>query len=480
MAPKNLLPRPPIVAVLGHVDHGKTSLLDKIRKTRVAEKEPGGITQTIGASQVDFKGKKITFVDTPGHAAFSEMRARGAQVTDMAILVVAANDGVMPQTIESIEHIRAAKIPFLVAVNKIDLPGVEVEKVKAQLADNGVKVEGYGGDIVAMPVSAKTGQGIEELLEMILLLAEMEGIKADPAGELEAVVIESKKDNRGPIGTVIVKNGTLRIGEKIAAEHVSAKVRGLMDEKGKPIKEAEPGRPVEILGFEEAPPVGAKVIRVGEISPSQPVPPAAGPEKIKTEENKLNLILKADSLGTLGAIKGSLGEEVLLVHAGIGDITESDIFLAKTTRAEVIGFRVKISPPLKRLAEEEKVIVKTEKIIYELLDYLAERVLKILEPTIDREIMTRARVIAEFNREEKRIAGCLMMEGKIRKGNKVHLERGGKIVGEARITTMKHQKENISETRPGMEFGAVFAPPLDFKTGDMLISFKPVAKPIVK
>jgi translation initiation factor IF-2 len=265
MIAKKTFSRPPIVAVLGHVDHGKTTLLDKIRKTKVAQKEAGGMTQSIGATQVDFKGKKITFVDTPGHAAFSKMRARGAQVTDFVVLVVAADDGVMPQTIESLRHIQEAKVPFLVAINKIDLVGAEPEKVKKQLADNGIKVEGYGGDVVVVPVSAKTGEGVEALIEMILLLAEMAEIKVEPEGELEAVVIESKKDKRGSVGTVIVRNGTLRVGEKIMVEQIPAKVRGLLDEKGKPVKKAGPGMPVEVLGFAQVPPVGAKVTRVEEL-----------------------------------------------------------------------------------------------------------------------------------------------------------------------------------------------------------------------
>lgn len=478
MVQKKDLSRPPIVAILGHVDHGKTTLLDKIRKTRVAQKEAGGITQSIGAYQVDFKGKKITFIDTPGHVAFSKMRARGAQVTDLVVLVVAANDGVMPQTIESLEHIRAAQVRFLVAINKIDLTGADPEKVKKQLADNGVKLEGHGGDVVAVPVSAKTGEGIKELMEMILLLAEMEEIKADPAGKLEAVVIESKKDKRGSVGTVIVRNGTLKIADKIAVERVFAKVRGLIDEKGKPVKKAEPGKPVEVLGFDQVPPVGAKIVWVEKLSSEPPVSLSSRPEKISAEEKKLKLILKADTLGSLEAVRGSLGDEVFLIHAGVGEVIVSDIFLAKTTGAEVAGFRVKASPTILKLAETERVVVKTYKIIYELLDYLEERVLKILEPTIDQEVLGKAKIIAEFTRVEDRIAGCQVLEGKIRKKDKIQLERNGQILGEAKIVSMKHEKERIQEAKRGTEFGAVFTPLLDFKIGDMVISLKPItAKP---
>jgi translation initiation factor IF-2 len=481
MVPKKTFSRPPIVAVLGHVDHGKTTLLDKIRKTRVAQKEAGGITQSIGAYQIRVKEqesgktKTITFIDTPGHAAFSKMRARGAQVTDLVVLVVAANDGVMPQTIESIEHIRQAKVPFLVAINKIDLGGADPEKVKKQLADNGVKVEGHGGEIVAVPVSAKTGEGLEELMEMILLLAEMEDIKADPKGELEAVVIESKKDKRGSVGTVIVRNGTLKVGDKIAVEKVSAKVRGLIDENGKPIKEAEPGKPVEVLGFSQVPPVGAMVTKTETLLATLPSPQTK-PEKIKTEEEKLKLILKADSLGSLEAVKGSLGDKVLVIHSGVGEISESDVFLAKTTQAEIIGYQVKVTPSIQKLGEDEGVIIKTYNIIYELLDYLEERITEFFKPSSDEEAVGRAKIIAQFERGEERIAGCQVLEGKIRKRDQIQLQREDELIGEAKITSMKHQKEKIREAKQGTEFGAIFSPPLDFRLGDMIISAKPIVR----
>jgi translation initiation factor IF-2 len=473
MAQKDTLSRPPIVAVLGHVDHGKTTLLDKIRKTRVAQKEAGGITQSIGAYQVDFKGKRITFIDTPGHAAFSKMRARGAQVTDLVVLVVAANDGVMPQTIESLQHIKEAKVPFLVAINKIDLSGADLEKVKKQLADNGIKIEGHGGKVVAVSVSAKTGKGVEELMEMILLSAEMENIKADPQSELEAVVIESKKDKRGSVATVIIRNGTLKVGDKIAVEKVSAKVRGLIDERGKPVKEAEPGKPVEVLGFKQVPPIGAKVTRIEELLET-PLAHRPKPEKVKAEEKKLKLILKADSAGSLEAVKGSLSDEVLVIHSGVGGITESDVFLAKTTQAEIIGYQVKVSSSIQKRGEDEGVIVKTYNIIYELLDYLEERVLEILEPSLDEKAIGKAKVVAQFERGEEKIAGCQVLEGKIRKRDKIRLQRDDKLIGEAKIASMKHEREKIREAKRGTEFGAIFSPPLDFKVGDMIISSKPI------
>jgi translation initiation factor IF-2 len=477
MVAKKSLSRPPIVAVLGHVNHGKTTLLDKIRKTRVAQKEAGGITQSIGAYQIDLKGKTITFIDTPGHAAFSKMRARGAQVTDLVVLVIAANDGVMPQTIESLKHIQEAKVPFLVVINKIDLSGADPEKVKKQLADNDIKVEGYGGDVVAVPVSAKTGEGIEELMEMILLLAEMAELKADPEGELEAVVIESKKDKRGSVGTVVVRNGTLKIGDKIMVEEVPAKVRGLIDEKGKPVKKAGPGVPVEVLGFVEVPPVGAKLTRVEELPTIEATTPSRSkPSKEEGEEKKLKIILKADSLGSLEAVKGSLDESVLLIHAGVGEIIDADIFLAKTTGAEVIGYQVRVVPAVMKLAEDEGVVIKTYKIIYELLDYLEERVLKMIAASADEAVMGKAKVIAEFIRGEDRVAGCQVLEGKIRKKDKLHLQRGNQDLGEVKIVSMKHQRDKIQEAKLGVEFGAIFSPPLDFEVGDMLISLKPIVE----
>lgn len=468
--------RPPIVTVLGHVDHGKTTLLDKIRQTKVAEREPGGITQSIGAYQVKVKGGKITFIDTPGHVAFSKMRARGGKVSDLVVLVVAANDGVMPQTIESFEHIKAAGVPFLVAINKIDLPGTDVEKVKKQLADNGILIEGYGGDIVAVPVSAKTGQGIDELLEMILLLAEMEEIKANPQGPLEAVVIESKKDKRGSVGTVLVQNGTLKIGDQIQVENISTKIRGMMDENGKPVKEALPGQPVEVLGFAEIPPVGAKITKVEILPKPQVLLPQTQeiPKLPKETENKFKIVLKTDCLGSFEAVSGSLPGEVFLVSHGVGDINESDVLLAQTTQAHIFGFKVKASPQIMKLAEDEGVKIKTHKIIYEFLDELEEEVLKILKPTIEKEILGKAEIIAEFLIGGERVAGCRALEGKIKKADKLHLGRKDKILGEVKIVSMKHQKEDILEAKKGTEFGAIFSPSLDFKIGDVLISFNPI------
>lgn len=467
--------RPPIVAVLGHVDHGKTSLLDYIRKTRVAAKETGGITQKIGAYQVEVDGKKITFIDTPGHQAFSAMRSRGANVADLVVLVVAADDGVMPQTLESLEHIKVSEVPFLVAINKIDIPGVDIEKIKKQLADNGVKVEGYGGDVVCVSVSAKTGQGIEELLEMILLIAEMEEIKSDPEGPLEAVVIESKMDRRGMVGTIIVKNGTLRIGEQILVEKVSARVRGMMDENGRNLTEAKPGQPVELFGFESFPPVGAKVERVEGLTEPQAFLREIGKLEVSQDaKDKLKIILRTDSFGSGEAIKGSLPNNVFIVMSGVGDILESDILLARTIGAEIVGFNVKASSQVEKLAETEKVKIKTYKIIYELLEDIEKKGLEKVLPEKEKEILGKAVIIKEFNISGTRIAGCQVLEGKINKACNLSFQRGEKTIGETKISSMKHQKTDIKEALAGEDFGAIFSPLLDFKVGDVLISARHV------
>lgn len=482
--------RPPIVAVLGHVDHGKTSLLDYIRKTRVAQKEAGGITQKIGAYQVTVEPSEeilrqaqddrvgethtITFIDTPGHQAFSKMRSRGAKVADLVVLVVAADDGVMPQTLESLEHIRAAKVPFLVAINKIDLPGVDFEKVKKQLVDNGVKLEGHGGDVVCLSVSAKTGKGIKDLLEMILLLAEMTEIKADPQGPLEAVVIESKMARSGTVGTIIVKNGTLRIGDQIQIEKISTRVRGMMDENGKNQTLAIPGQPVEVWGFETLPPVGAKVEKVEELTKPEDLPRET--EKIeipKEAEGKLKIILRTDTLGSGEAVKESLPENVFVVLSGVGDILESDILLARTIQANVVGFSVKASSEVQKLAETEKVKIKTYKIIYELLEDLEKEGLEKVIPSEDKEMLGKAVILREFNIAGTKIAGCRVLEGKINVADKIYLQRGEKEVGQTTISSMKHQKTDISEALTGEEFGAVLTLLLDFRVGDVLISARP-------
>ncbi len=463
--------RPPVVAVVGHIDHGKTTLLDKIRESQIAPREAGGITQHIGASQItiktkDNKERKITFIDTPGHAIFTKMRARGVNTTDLVILVVAADSGVQEQTKESLDHIKAAKVSFLVAINKIDLPTANLEKIKAQLAENEVIPEDYGGDIVVVPVSAKTGQGIDNLLEMVLLMADLQELKADPTGELGGVIIESTLDSRrGPLATVLIKGGTLKTGDSIFAESIKAKVKAMRNWLGKSVREAVPSDPVEILGFKQVPLVGASVAKE---------PKEFKREKIKTIDQKectLKLVVKTDVGGSLEALLASLPNGVEVIHSGVGEITDGDVFLAQTGRADIFGFNVKIASAAKRVASQSGVKVFQAKIIYEVLEEIEKRIEKKLDPLSEKEILGKAEIVAEFKIDGKRIAGCRTTEGKIFRDGKALLMRGEEVIGETVVVSMKHLKEDIKKSEENQEFGAVFSPPLDFIKGDVIISY---------
>ncbi len=467
--------KPPVVTIMGHVDHGKTSLLDYIRKTKLVAKEFGEITQATSAYQIKFKGEKITFIDTPGHAAFSKMRGRGARVADIVVLVVSATDGVMPQTKESLKIIKEAKVPFVVAINKIDLPEASVDKVKAQLAENEVFVEGYGGNVVAVPISAKTGEGVDQLLEMILLTAELEGLKADPEGKLEAEIIESKADKFcGPVASLIIKNGNLKRGDQILADGIFGKVKMLKDEWGRLVEVAYPGDPVLILGFSSLPQVGSIVVPADSLSSAAPLPPIkrlSSAREPGEEEARLKIILKADVLGSLEALSNCLPAEVQVMEKGVGEISESDVLLAKTMGVDIYAFNLSPDSNIQKLAETEKVEIKTFRIIYDLLKEIEERILKILEPTIDRKILGRAEIIAIFEMKGEKIAGSRVLEGKINKNQPVILERDGKILAETKIGSLKQQKQDINEATPGMEFGAVFSAKVDFKVGDVILSY---------
>jgi len=468
--------RPPIVVVLGHVDHGKTTLISKIYEKDLTKKEFGGISQHIGAYCAKFAIRNsqfaITFIDTPGHVAFSRMRSRGANVADLAVLVVAADEGVKPQTLESLKHIQEAKIPFLVAANKIDLPNINLEWLKGNLAENGILVEGWGGNVVFVPVSAKTGKGIDELLEMILLLWEMEEVKSDPQGELEAVVIESKLDpKKGPLATVLIRNGSLKVGEEIKTEETGGKIRAMIDDKGKNVEIVYPGEAVEILGFSKVPLVGSKIVR-GSLEEKLPSPSKPKTfEKEGEEEKKIKIILKADTKGTLEAILGSLPGEVKVIFSEVGNINESDVLLATSSEAQIVGFNVKTSGAVEKLAKSEGVEIKTSKIIYELLEDLEKKVLKLLEPTIDEEVLGQAKIIAEFIVKNQRIAGCKVEEGEIDKKLPLHLKREGKIIADCQIISLKIGKEDVDKVKKGEEFG-VLLNFVDFKVGDMLISYR--------
>lgn len=469
---KKLSSRPPVVVILGHVDHGKTSLLDFIRKTNVAVKEPGEITQHIGAYQATVQNKKITFIDTPGHEAFSKMRSRGAKVADLAVLVVAANDGVMPQTQEAIRHIHKAKIPMIVALNKIDLPDINLEKVKKQLVKEGVGLEGYGGEVVSLPISAKTGEGIKDLLEMIILVSEMEKLEGDSQGPLEAVVIESKLDpHRGPVASLLVKDGTLRQGDEVFVENIKGKIRAIVNDRGERLGQVNPGTPVEILGLEAVPPVGAILTKEGVKKEEKEVVVKPSIEK-RAKEAGLKIILKTDVLGTLEAITASLDKEkVEIISSGTGDISEGDILLAKTTGSIVIGFNVKISPTVSALAETEKVKIKTYQVIYELLREIAEVVESLLQPPKE-ESLGRAEIIAEFTVKKGRIAGCKVVQGRLALGDKIKILRGEDQVGQAKIKSLRQQKESINKAEMGEECGILFEPLLDFAIGDIVISVR--------
>ena len=461
--------RPPIITVMGHIDHGKTTLLDAFRSTNVAAKEAGGITQHIGAYQIDHQGKKLTFIDTPGHAAFSKMRSRGAAVTDLVILVVDAVESVKPQTKECLEHIKAAQVPFLVAINKMDLPNAVPEIVKKDLADNGVLVEGYGGDIVCVPISAKTKKGLPELLEMVLLMAEMQKLTADPKAELKAVVIESTLDpKRGPAATVIVKTGSLKVGQDVFTPETSGRVRNLLDWLHQPLTQALPGDPAQILGFKLVPEVGSVVTDKEQEIKAKP----AAAKAMAGEAKKLKLLIKADVAGTLEAIVNNLGDAVELVSQGIGNINESDVLLAQSTGARILAFRVKVSSQAASLAEKEAVPVKSYQLIHELLDDIQDQALKLLEPTIDEQVLGEASILQAFTVKSSQIAGCQVNSGKLSVGDMVHLFREDRLLGNSRIKSIYQGKDSVDKAKRGEQYGIGFASKLDFLPKDKLVAFK--------
>lgn len=476
--------RPPIVTILGHVDHGKTSLLDYIRKTTIADKEHGGITQAIGAYQVEHEGKTITFIDTPGHAAFEKMRSRGARVADVAVLVVAVDDGIMPQTTEAIKHILEAKVPMIVAVNKVDLPGIDVkvqmERIKKQLSDQKVLVEEYGGDTPIVQVSAKAGTGVPELLETISLVAEMHELKGDPDAPASGVIIESRMDKfRGAIATVLVRNGTLKKTDQISVEGIQCRVKGLFDYTGKPVDSAGPSMPIEVLGWEEVPAVGAAL--------GDEAKPAAEKaamqtlvEKLTAEDKAvLNVVLRADKQGSLEAIETALdkfnedGLHVKILHSGTGEIVDSDVQLAENTSGIVVGFNVEMRPTSKRLAENQGVLIRTYNIIYELIDEISEVVESMLKVGALEEIFGTAQVIAEFPYGKgERIAGCKVLDGAISKGPKIRVKRDEVTVGEGKIKSIRRNKEEVPKVERGQECGFMFDPAIDFQTGDIVESYR--------
>ncbi len=458
--------RPPVVTILGHVDHGKTTLLDFIRKTEVAKREAGGITQRIGASLIKTKeGKKITFIDTPGHAAFYKMRSRGAYVADMAVLVVAGEEGVKPQTKEALNFILEVGVPYIVAVTKIDLPTANVDLVRGEMEKIGVSFEGRGGNVPLIGVSGRTGEGVEKLLDLIVLTAEVYGLKGSENDPLEAVVIETGKDKRGLTVSVVVKSGKIRVGQTLVTETNRAKVRGIFDSFGKSIKEVLPGEPALLLGFEEIPEVGSKIWSVEDKGESYVV---KREEKTKVlNKGKISLILKASTLGSIEAITSNLPPDIGLIYSDVGDITESDIFLAKSTDSLIFGFEVKISQQVLKLAETENVRVEIFDIIYKLFEKLEEILKK-----ENYQVKGKAEIIAIFPFDKAKVAGCRVLSGEIKISDKLILLRNDSEIGEVRIVSMKKQKSDIQSVKQGEECGILLSPQLDFRISDVLISLQ--------
>ncbi|MCD8484474.1 translation initiation factor IF-2 [Candidatus Woesebacteria bacterium] len=474
--------RPPVVAILGHVDHGKTSLLDYIRQAHVAAGEAGGITQHIGAYQAEYNGQPITFIDTPGHAAFSEMRSRGAAATDIAILVVAADDGVKPQTIESIKYIRNAGVPMIVAINKIDLPDASPETVKAQLTEQEIYVTGYGGDTEVVEISAKEGLGIDNLLETILTLGEILELQADPDAPFKGVVIESSRDKfRGSLATVLVKQGTLHGRDPLYTDAVDGSVRTMEDATGTKFEAVGPSQAVEITGFNEVPAVGSIVT----VEPQEAVQKDMGPatldlsQFLESDEQKLRVIVKADVAGSLEAVLGSLPDKNLEVVAdGIGDISESDIQLAETSGARIIGFNVKASGSMKKLAQRLGVKVATYRIIYELIEEVEKAISRMLAPDQLEEVTGEAQVLKIFEMRGEVILGCKIVSGIMRKNDLVRLKREDTAVYEGKITSIKQGKTDLDSIEEDQECGIVVATKSSEAPaeGDLLVAYKIISE----
>ncbi|MFM9873581.1 MAG: translation initiation factor IF-2 [Fimbriimonadaceae bacterium] len=492
--------RPPVVTILGHVDHGKTSLLDYIRKANVVSKEHGGITQHIGAYQVNLPEGTITFLDTPGHAAFTAMRARGAQVTDIAILVVAADDGIMPQTKEAISHAKNAGVPIIVAINKIDKAGANIEKVLMALPQHELVPEAYGGDVICCPVSAHTGEGVPQLLEMILLQAEVMDLKADPKAEFRGVVVEAQLEKgRGPVATILVEEGTLKISDIITVGNTYGKIKAMTDYAGERVKTAGPSQPVEILGLNEVPGAGDKVVfahdereardLAGDRVDAEKALLNSGPKKKLSLRDlrkhldadvvkDLNLIIKADVQGSVEAVKGLVEKveneevKVKILHAAVGSITESDILLASTANAICVGFNVKPEPKAKTEAAQQKVEIRTYTIIYELIEDIEAAVKGMLEPKFEEEYHGTVEVRAVFKLTKAgKVAGSHITDGKVLRNDKVRVTRGGELIYNGSIESLRNVKQDVREMTAGQDCGLRFVNWEGFKEGDLVTVF---------
>ena len=502
----SLVPRPPVVCVMGHVDHGKTSLLDAIRETHVTAKESGGITQKIGAYTVDVNGQLITFLDTPGHEAFTAMRMRGAQATDIAILVVAADDGVMPQTIEAINHAKAAEVEIIVAVNKIDKPNANVEKVKQELTEYGLISEDWGGSTTFVPVSAHTKEGIDELLDMILLTAEVNELKANPNRKARGIVIEAELDKgRGPVATILVQKGTLKVGDNVAAGASHGKIRAMVDDKGRRLREAGPSTPVEILGLSDVPNAGEIIMAFDSDKEARNVAEtfiSEGKKKLLDDTKhkvslddifeqiqagnvkELFIIIKADVQGSVEAVKQSLvklsNEEVVVkvIHGGVGNINESDVTLASASNAIIIGFNVKPDNQARIVAEREKVDLRLYTVIYNAIEDVEAALKGMLEPIYEEKVIGSAEIRQIFKASGVgNIAGCIVTEGRITRDSKLRVSRDGKQIYEGPIATLKHFKDEVKEVKAGTECGIVVEGFNEIQEGDIFEAYIMVEVP---
>ena len=503
-AEADLSARPPVVTIMGHVDHGKTTLLDAIRSTSVVDTEAGGITQHIGAYQAEIDGRKLTFLDTPGHEAFTAMRARGAKVTDIAVLVVAADDGVMPQTKESISHARAADVPIVVAINKIDVPDANTDRVKTELASEGLQPEDWGGTTQFASVSAKQQTGLDELLEKILLVADAElDLRANAKAEASGPIVESRLDvGRGPVATMLVQRGTLHVGDAIVAGDAAGKVRALYDYRGERVKEARPGDPVEILGFDH-PPAAGELGRVVEHERQAKDLAEKRSERLRREQlaqrsatsgvsletlfeqmqagavQELNIVLKGDVQGSVEALVGELAKiqhpevRVNVIHTGVGGITENDVNLASASNALVIGFNVRPSAEARQLAEREGVDIRTYRVIYKLTEDIEQALVGMLSPVTTEEVLGEAEVRALFKVSRLgTIAGCMVTNGVVRRGAHVRVVRDGTVVQDTSIAQLKRFKEDAREVAEGFECGILLDGFNDVKEGDVLEVFE--------
>ncbi|MEH7350402.1 translation initiation factor IF-2 [Gottfriedia acidiceleris] len=495
----NLQERPPVVTIMGHVDHGKTTLLDYIRKSKVTAGEAGGITQHIGAYQVEIEGKKITFLDTPGHAAFTTMRARGAQVTDITIIVVAADDGVMPQTVEAINHAKAAEVPIIIAVNKMDKESANPDRVMQELTEHGIVSEAWGGDTIFVPISALNGNGVDQLLEMILLVSEVEEYKANPTRKALGTVIEAELDKgKGAVATLLVQNGTLKVGDPIVVGTSFGRVRAMVNDLGRRIKEAGPSMPVEITGLNEVPQAGDRFMvfadekrarQVGEARASQAVlQQRSESSKLSLEDlfaqiqegnvKEINLIVKADVQGSVEAMAASLqkieveGVKVKIIHTGAGAITESDVILASASNAIIIGFNVRPDVNAKRTADLENVDIRLHRIIYKAIEEIEAAMKGMLDPEFEEKVIGQAEVRQVFKVSKVgTIAGCYVTDGKITRDSGVRLIRDGIVVFEGQLDTLKRFKDDVKEVATNYECGITIEKYNDIKEGDVIEAY---------